>query len=163
MDAPLLDGIHHVKIPVTDLARSRDWYASRLGYRVEVEFEEGGRLMGLAMAHPRGGPRLALRLDPGRSAGFGDFDFFSIGVPTRSAIDDLARRLSELGEEHAGVHFATIGWVLPMLHDPDGHEVRFYTTEHHTEPDADDVVHVVDPRESAEQRERLLDGGEPRG
>jgi len=40
MDAPLLDGIHHIKIPVIDLDRSREWYASRLGYQVEIEFVE---------------------------------------------------------------------------------------------------------------------------
>jgi catechol 2,3-dioxygenase-like lactoylglutathione lyase family enzyme len=158
VDAPLLDGIHHVKIPVTDLARSRDWYASRLGYRVDVEFEEAGRLAGLLLRHPNGGPRLALRLDPGRSAGFADFDFFAIGVPTRAAIEDLARRLTDLGEQHAGVHRATAGWILPLLHDPDGHEVRFYTTEHHTEPGPDEVLQVADPRASAERRERELRG-----
>jgi catechol 2,3-dioxygenase-like lactoylglutathione lyase family enzyme len=158
MDAPLLDGIHHVKIPVTDLARSRDWYASRLGYRVDVEFEEGGRLVGLLLGHPRGGPRLALRLDPGRSAGLADFDFFAIGVPSRTAIEDLARRLTTLGEQHAGVHRATAGWILPLLHDPDGHEVRFYTTEHHTEPGPGEVLRVADPRESAERREHELEG-----
>jgi catechol 2,3-dioxygenase-like lactoylglutathione lyase family enzyme len=158
MDAPLLDGIHHVKIPVTDLERSRDWYASRLGYRVDVEFEEAGRLAGLLLRHPNGGPRLALRLDPGRSAGFADFDFFAIGVPTRAAIEDLARRLTDLGEQHAGVHRATAGWILPLLHDPDGHEVRFYTTEHHTEPGPGEAVRVADPRESAERREHELEG-----
>jgi catechol 2,3-dioxygenase-like lactoylglutathione lyase family enzyme len=163
MAAPLLDGIHHVKVPVTDLARSRDWYASRLGYEVEVEFEEGGRLMGLAMRHPNGGPRLALRLDPERSAGAGDFDFFSIGVPSRTAIEDLARRLTDLGEEHAGVHFATVGWILPMLHDPDGHEVRFYTTDHHTEAAPGVPLRIADPRESAERRERDLQERQPRG
>lgn len=49
------------------------------------------------------------------------------------------------------MHFATIGWILPDLHDPDGHEVRFHTVEHHTEPA--DPVTVQDPRETAEQRE----------
>jgi hypothetical protein len=51
------------------------------------------------------------------------------------------------------VHFATIGWILPMLHDPDGHEVRFYTSQHHTEL-TDEVMRVEDPRETAEARER---------
>jgi hypothetical protein len=51
-------------------------------------------------------------------------------VPDRGSIQALAAHLSALGEEHAGVHFASIGWILPMLHDPDGHEVRFYTMEH---------------------------------
>lgn len=43
---------------------------------------------------------------------------------------------------------ASFGWILPRLHDPDGHEVRFYTQQHHTE--AGGTVH--DPRESAAPR-----------
>ena len=42
MTAPRLDGIHHVKLPVRDLARSRAWYESRLGYRAAIEFAEQG-------------------------------------------------------------------------------------------------------------------------
>ena len=156
MNTPLLDGIHHVKIPVTDLERARAWYQSRLGYQVDVEFVEDGRLMGLALSHPNGGPHLALRLHPERSAGFGDFDFFAIGVPTKQAIDDLAQRLTALGEAHDGVHFATIGWILPALHDPDGHEVRFYTTEQHTQLPPGQALQVDNPRESAAQRESDL-------
>jgi hypothetical protein len=47
-----------------------------------------------------------------------------------------------------------IGWILPELHDPDGHEVRFYTRQHHTEPAPGAVTTINDPRESAERRER---------
>ena len=68
-DAPTLAGVHHLKLPVTDLPRAREWYLSRLGYRVVMEFVEQGRLMGYAMAHPNGGPPLALRLDPERASG----------------------------------------------------------------------------------------------
>jgi catechol 2,3-dioxygenase-like lactoylglutathione lyase family enzyme len=153
-DAPVLAGIHHLKLPVTDLTRSREWYQSRLGYQVEAEFVEQGRLMGVALRHPRGGPRLALRLDPGRARAAAGFDYFSIGVPDREAMDELATRLTALGEEHAGVHGASIGWILPYLHDPDGHEIRFYTREHHTEPEPGQVTTIHDPRESAERRER---------
>jgi catechol-2,3-dioxygenase len=42
-DAPALAGVHHLKLPVTDLARSLEWYRSRLGYEVQVEFVENGR------------------------------------------------------------------------------------------------------------------------
>jgi hypothetical protein len=35
---------------------------------------------------------------------------------------------------------ASTGWILPLLHDPDGHEVRFYTVAHHTEPDPSAAV-----------------------
>lgn len=158
MDAPRLDGIHHVKVPVTDLERSRAWYESRLGYRTTVEFIEGGVLKGIVLSHPNGGPDLALRSDPERSAAVGDFDFFAIGVPDKPSMDALARRLTDLGEAHGGVHFATIGWILPLLCDPDGHQVRFYTTEHHTAT-SEGVLRIENPRETAEAREReaLLD------
>lgn len=66
-DAPQLAGIHHVKLPVTDLARSREWYQTRLGYRVQIEFIEQGQLMGYGLEHPNGGPTLGLRLDPERA------------------------------------------------------------------------------------------------
>lgn len=161
MDAPLLDGIHHVKIPVTDLDRSRDWYSSRLGYEVDAVFVEDGREMGLVLSHPNGGPDIALRLHPERSEGLGDFDFFAIGVPDKAAIDDLAARLTALGEQHAGVHFATIGWVLPMLHDPDGHEVRFYTTDRHTDLPRGQAIRIEGARETAHRREAELQTQRP--
>jgi catechol 2,3-dioxygenase-like lactoylglutathione lyase family enzyme len=152
-DLPALAGIHHLKLPVTDLARSREWYQSRLGYQVQMEFVEQGRLMGYGMSHPRGGPPLALRLDPERARAAAGFDYFTIGVPGKDAIEQLAARLAALGEQHAGVHWASIGWILPGLHDPDGHEVRFYTIQQHTELDPDAVTTISDPRESAERGE----------
>ncbi|WP_239104004.1 VOC family protein [Microbispora corallina] len=127
-DIPRLDGVHHLKLPVTDLDRSLEWYRSRLGYQVALEFVEQGVLMGYALTHPDGGPMLGLRLDPEKAKAAAGFDYFSIGVPDKAGIDALAEHLTAFGEAHAGVHAAHIGWILPLLHDPDGHEVRFYTT-----------------------------------
>lgn len=159
MSAPLLDGVHHLKLPVRDLDRSRAWYESRLGYRVTTEFLDDGTVTGLVMTHPNGGPAFGLRLDPQRAAAAAGFDYFSIGVPTKQALDALAERLTGLGETHAGVHFATIGWILPKTHDPDGHEIRFYTTEHHTDPDDTEIRRVHDARATAARRERAHHAG----
>lgn len=41
-DAPALAGVHHLKLPVTDLERSREWYHTRLGHQVQLEFVEQG-------------------------------------------------------------------------------------------------------------------------
>jgi catechol 2,3-dioxygenase-like lactoylglutathione lyase family enzyme len=153
-DVPALAGIHHVKLPVTDLARSREWYQSRLGYQVQVEFVEQGTLMGYGLAHSNGGPMLGLRLNPERARAAAGFDYFAIGVADKEAIDQLAARLTALGEQHAGVHWATIGWILPELRDPDGHEVRFYTIQHHTEFTPGAVTTINDPRERAQRREQ---------
>ena len=153
-ETPALAGIHHVKLPVTDLARSREWYQSRLGYQVQIEFVEQGKLMGYGLAHPNGGPSLGLRLNPERARAAAGFDYFAIGVPDKEAMDQLAARLTALGEQHAGVHWASIGWILPELHDPDGHEVRFYTLQHHTDPAPGEVTTINDPRESALRHEQ---------
>jgi len=127
---------------------------TRLGYRVQIEFVEQGQLKGYALEHPNGGPPLALRLNPERARAAAGFDYFAIGVPGKETIEQLAARLTALGEQHAGVHQATIGWILPRLHDPDGHEIRFYTHQRHTEPGPDAVTAINDPRESAQRREQ---------
>jgi tRNA-Thr(GGU) m(6)t(6)A37 methyltransferase TsaA len=152
-EVPRLAGVHHLKLPVSDLERSRAWYESRLGYELETEFVEQGTLMGVGLRHPGGGPGLALRLNPERAAAAAGFDYFAIGVPDRAAIEALAARLTAFGEDHAGVHQATLGWILPLVHDPDGHEVRFYTHEHHTEHDGVRTVH--DPRETVERADGM--------
>jgi catechol 2,3-dioxygenase-like lactoylglutathione lyase family enzyme len=146
---PTLDGVHHLKLPVTDLERSIEWYGSRLGYRVALEFREHGQRTGVTMLHPSGGPDLGLTLAADKALAGAGFDYFSIGVPDRARMVALADHLTALGERHAGVHFATLGWILPMLHDPDGHEVRFYTTESHTLLDIDAVLVVDDAIASA--------------
>jgi len=152
-DVPALDGVHHLKLPVTDLERSCAWYESRLGYRRGTKFVEHGVTMGVTMVHPNGGPQLALRLDPERAIAAAGFDYFSIGVPTKADIERLAEHLADLGEQHAGVHFATVGWILPNTHDPDGHEVRFYTTQSHTALDDPEIARVDDAAATARTRE----------
>jgi catechol 2,3-dioxygenase-like lactoylglutathione lyase family enzyme len=154
-DAVRLAGVHHLKLPVRDIASSEAWYGRTLGYRRTVEFRDGEKLMGILMDHPDGGPPLALRLDPDRAQAAAGFDYFIIGVPDHATIDELAAHLDALGERHGGVHRAGIGWILPFLHDPDGHEVRFYTMEHHTSSDADDVKRFDDPDELRRLRERV--------
>ena len=155
--APQLAGVHHLKLPVSDLERSLAWYHRTLGYERSIDFVEQGTLMGIAMAHPHGGPVLALRLDPERARTAAGFDYFSLGVPDRASLDELASRLDGLGERHAGVHFASIGWILPELHDPDGHQVRFYTIDRHTDvQEPGELLTIDDPRETSAQREAEL-------
>lgn len=150
-DIPSFAGVHHPKLPVRDLARSEAWCGRTLGYRRAAEFVEQGVLIEVVLSHPAGGPDLALRLDPGRAEAAAGFDYFAIAVPDSAAIEALAARLEALGEPHGGVWRGLRGWVMPLLHDPDGHEVRFYTIEEHTSHKPGEVMRMVDPQESAEQ------------
>jgi hypothetical protein len=117
------------------------------------------QLLPVTAAHPNGGPEFALRLDPARAEAAAGFDYFAIGVPSKEAIENLAAWLTSLGEPDAGVHFATIGWILPQLHDPDGREVRFYTTTHHSEPPGEGVMRIDNPCQTAEAAERARQDG----
>jgi catechol-2,3-dioxygenase len=151
---PTLAGVHHLKLPVSDLDTSITWYGKCLGYQVVIEFRNHGRRTGVSMTHPDGGPWLGLVHAPERARAAAGFDYFSIGVPDRNSLEDLAAHLTELGEQHAGVHFATVGWILPMLHDPDGHEVRFYSMEAHADLDPASPLVVEDARSTAAAREQ---------
>ena len=125
----VLSGFHHVKMPVADVARSRDWYQRVLGFEQELEFVEDGVLMGLALRDPGGTARLAARHDPARAAALAGFDPVALGVPTRADLEEWQRRLDELGEPHGGIVTGHAGSVLVGLHDPDGIEVRLYTMD----------------------------------
>jgi hypothetical protein len=89
-------------------------------------------------------------LDVDKASASAGFDFFSIGVPTKSALDELSNRLTRLGELHHGVQVASLGWILPGLVDPDGHEVRFYTTESHKKA-PEGQVYVVENSSTGRQ------------
>ena len=155
---PTLAGVHHLKLPVSDLDRSIAWYGRPLGYQVVIEFRRarppdrsvdgapGRRTAARARHAPeRAGRPRASTTSPSE-------------CPNRVALERLAARLTALGEQHAGVHFATVGWILPMLHDPDGHEVRFYSMEAHADVDPDTPIVVDDARSSAEGQGAVVAG-----
>src|SRR5918912_1139278 len=121
-----LRGFHHVKLPVSDVERSRQWYQWTLGLATDIEFVEDAVLKGVALAGS-GEASIALRHDPVRAAALSGFDALALAVPSR---DDIARwqaRLDELGEPHGGVVTGHRGGsVLVGLRDPDGIEIRLY-------------------------------------
>lgn len=122
-----LSGFHHVKLPVSDVARSRDWYLRVLGLCVVMEFVEDDVLMGVALADTAQTLSIALRHDPARAAALSGFDAMALGVPTRADVTRWRARLDDLDEAHGGVVTGHRGGsVLVGLHDPDGIEIRLY-------------------------------------
>jgi hypothetical protein len=55
---------------------------------------------------------------------------------------------SRVQNTHAGVHRASMGWILPEVLDPDGHTLRFYTMEHHTDLAPGEVTTIPGRRPS---------------
>ncbi len=133
MQPPALVGIHHVKFPVSDLARSRAWYERVFDLRAVLEFadEEDGVVRGIAYEIP-GLPEVgvALRENPAAARGITGFDPVSFAIADRDAAQAWADRLDELGIPHSPVIDATVGWLL-VFHDPDGTEIHLYSMERH--------------------------------
>ena len=124
---PDLGPIHHVKIPVSDVRASSQWYRRVLGLDVAIEFTEDGELRGVALKSPDGSTQIALRHDPVRAAALSGFDPIALGVPTRDGVHAWAEHLAAIGQPHGGIVTGHNGGaVLVGLHDPDGIELRLY-------------------------------------
>ena len=123
----VISGVHHLKLPVSDLERSRAWYEHVLGFEVVIEFVEDGEVAGLALSRDGCPTQLALRRDPPRAEALAGFDVVALLVPTRQDVHAWKAALDEAGEPHGGVVTGHGGGaVLVGLHDPDGIEIRLY-------------------------------------
>jgi len=119
-------GLHHVKVPVADLSRSRAWYERVFELEVHAEFaDDDGTVRGVVY-RPLGGFTLALRENPLVAQGIAGYDPFAILLEGRADIDAWAQRLDDLTVTHSPVIEGTVGWLM-SFHDPDGLELRFYT------------------------------------
>ena len=129
---PELAGIHHVKMPVTDLDRSRDWYGRVLGFKVTYEFQDAdGVVRGVAGEVPGlGDSMLCLRVNFQAAQGCQGFDPVSFAVRDRADVEAWAAHLDTLGVPHSPVIEASIGWLL-VFSDPDGLDLHLYSWAAH--------------------------------
>jgi quinol monooxygenase YgiN/catechol 2,3-dioxygenase-like lactoylglutathione lyase family enzyme len=130
---PAHGGIHHIKLPVTDLERSAAWYQAVLGGRRVSELDHrrpDGTLFAVILDVPGLAGRLELRLDPATARALNGYDFLTLAIADRSSLDDWVFRLDALGIDHSPPIVALVGWLL-VVADPDGLRLRFYTTEPH--------------------------------
>jgi catechol 2,3-dioxygenase-like lactoylglutathione lyase family enzyme len=132
MSATQLAGIHHVKIPVTDLQRSLDWYRRVFGFETTMEFPEAdGVVRGVAGTMPGvGDTMVAFRVNPEAAQGCRGFDPVSFAVDDREALERWVAHLDDLGVQHSRMIEASIGWLL-VFDDPDGLTLHLYTWAGH--------------------------------
>lgn len=123
-------GLHHLKLPVSDVARSRQWYVQVLGFEPDLEFVEDGALRGAALAHPAASLRLALREDHARAAALAGFDLVALAVSTREELASVVENARAAGATPGEVILGREGWACDLA-DPDGIVVRLYTHERH--------------------------------
>jgi catechol 2,3-dioxygenase-like lactoylglutathione lyase family enzyme len=119
--------IRQIKLPVSDLQRSVDWYRRLLALHLGWEFVEDGMVRGAVLVHRPTGFLIGLRdrqVVPG-SPVLAGFDAFSIGVSSVDALHRLRDRCDRFGIDHGEpVDRGPGGWHLDVP-DPDGTVVRF--------------------------------------
>jgi predicted enzyme related to lactoylglutathione lyase len=126
---PELVRLRGVKLPVTDVSRSVDFYRRVFGFAPWLEFpDDAGVLRGVAGDLPGCEGGLALRETPDAHSQPG-LELL-LGVADKRAIEEWALHLDALGVAHSPVIDATVGWLL-VLHDPDGHEIHLYSEVRH--------------------------------
>jgi catechol 2,3-dioxygenase-like lactoylglutathione lyase family enzyme len=125
-------GLLQVKLPVTDLARSVDFYTRLLGLRLWVEIVEDDVVRGAGLIDREGRFNISLR-DRAVCASTPDlagFDVVAFRPADRDALVRLAARCDREGFPHTGVSDGPTGALLDVT-DPDGTVLRFY---HFTAP-----------------------------
>ena len=125
--------IHHMRLTVTDVRRSREFYTGLLGFEVIVEspppddpaagetfkvlfggvvMMRGNLIMGLRPMAPA-----ADRFDPDRAG----LDHLSFGVPGREDLEQAIRLFDERGVTHGGItRLPSFGIDVLSFQDPDG-------------------------------------------
>ena len=137
---PLVTGVRHLKIWVSDLAHSRTWYEQVFGLQHRISFEDSdGVVRGMSFAVPHAGFEIALREDPGRAAALHDADPFALAT-TRAGLDRWISHLDALGVWHSPIITASRGCVLGFR-DPDGMQIRLYADDSTSAEQTGDHVH----------------------
>ena len=135
MSAPLSIGSpHHVRLTVTDVARSRAFYTEVLGFEVALETPPDDDPDGLVVDTLQGGVILTnagvlIGLRPVDAAHAGDrfdplrvgLDHLSFSVGSRADLDTALARYDEHGVDHGPVReLPAMGLAFLAAFDPDG-------------------------------------------
>jgi catechol 2,3-dioxygenase-like lactoylglutathione lyase family enzyme len=130
---PPLDGLHHLKIPVTDPAAAAGWWEQLLGASRVPQWDHvdgDGTLFGVLIQVPGLPVPVELRLARGSAAAMAGFDPITLAVADRRAVKNWVQRAERLGIANSGVLRGAIGWVA-AFRSPDGLVLRMHTREEH--------------------------------
>lgn len=126
-----IQGVHHVALTVSDLARSADWYERVLGANkiADMELFAGHQITLFAV-----GPTLVGLHHDDRCPGGDRFDEFrcgldhlAFGCASRAELEEWQKKLDEHGVEHSGITEAGYGNVL-VFRDPDNIQLEFFAS-----------------------------------
>ncbi|MGP8059759.1 MAG: VOC family protein [Acidimicrobiales bacterium] len=131
-----LEGLHGVRIPVTDALVSKDWYMTVLGLEPVLDLEEEQGVVGVVLRHPTGFV-IGLHQEPHRAGALRGFAVIGLTVTDRVQLERWRDELQRLGRAHGPLEAGHLGWFMDVP-DPDGVVVRFHTGRP-TSPDAEEA------------------------
>jgi catechol 2,3-dioxygenase-like lactoylglutathione lyase family enzyme len=120
--------IRHLRIPVSDVTASTDWYTETFGLSALLIEEEENQVVG-AVLSLREGPTLGLHFDPPRAAALAGFCVVELAVASRDALSQWEPWLEAIGAVHTGTVEGPLGWHIDVS-DPDRLIVQLHTPEH---------------------------------
>jgi catechol 2,3-dioxygenase-like lactoylglutathione lyase family enzyme len=124
-DAVTIVGVHHVRLPVSDIIRSRDWYASAFGFETRLTVEEEDRIAGVVAVH-RSGVAIGLHAAPALAEALRGFCSVALSVGDRNDLTSWCEYLDALGVNHSGPTEGHVGWYVHVP-DPDGLIIELHT------------------------------------
>jgi catechol 2,3-dioxygenase-like lactoylglutathione lyase family enzyme len=148
----------HVKLPVTDLQRSVDWYAALMDLRLKHEFIEHNEVRGVALRSEEGRFTVALRLREycASQPDLTGFDVVAFHMVDRAAVVAMSERCRKLEATCSPVQDRSEHEAIVDVTDPDGTVLRFYWMDASVEDDPAFVGLIFDdagpPQFSGEPR-----------
>jgi catechol 2,3-dioxygenase-like lactoylglutathione lyase family enzyme len=124
-DEATIIGVHHVRLPVSDIIRSRDWYASAFGFETRLTVEEEDRIIGVVAVH-RSGVTIGLHAAPALAGALRGFCSVALSVGDRSDLTSWCEFLDALGVSCSGPTEGHVGWYVHVP-DPDGLIIELHT------------------------------------
>jgi catechol 2,3-dioxygenase-like lactoylglutathione lyase family enzyme len=124
--------LHHVRLPVSDVMRSQDWYTEVFGFETRLCLEDEGQVVGVVISH-RSGLNLGLHHDPDLARTLRGFCCLALSVGSHDDLTRSCARLDALGIDHTAPTEGHLGWYIEAA-DPDGIVIQLHTAD---QPSAD--------------------------
>ena len=135
MERPPTWGINHLKLPATDVIKTKDFYCDVVGMEYIPHFDhrnEKGDLFAVMvyLAHRSGKILIEFRHNESQAKAQEGWDPITFGVRGRKDLEEWQKWFEKNEIRCSRVFTGLKAWLLCAL-DPDGKIIRMYTDEEH--------------------------------
>jgi catechol 2,3-dioxygenase-like lactoylglutathione lyase family enzyme len=131
-----ITGIHHIRIPVSDLNKAFGFWQGIFGYDRDFDFPGADGVVHWAISNRHGGPSIVLWLDPDRAANPAPYPLLSLALRDEDAVFQLAAALDRQGHDHGDIQFR-LGRARVFAYDPDRNKIGCYVPHDYVRSEED--------------------------